>query len=49
METDSLKEQLQNHARTIGILIAEKTELGASLNQSQTALREQSGWLEKLE
>ena len=31
----ALKDQLQVHIQTIGILVAEKTELASTLNQSQ--------------
>ncbi len=33
-EMGALKEQLQVHIQTIGILVAEKTELQSSLNQN---------------
>ena len=40
-----VKEQLQVHAQTTGILIAEKAELTAALNQAQQSVRQTSGLL----
>lgn len=42
-EINPLKEQLQVHAQTTGILIAEKAELTAALAQSQKAAKQNSG------
>ena len=41
-EIDPLKEQLQVHAQTTGILIAEKAELTAALSQAQQSIRQSS-------
>lgn len=42
-EVNPLKEQLQVHAQTTGILIAEKAELTAALTQSQKTAKQNSG------
>ncbi|KAG1714782.1 Golgin subfamily A member 2 [Nymphon striatum] len=42
-EISSLKEQLQVHIQTIGILVAEKTELQSALSQSQRAAKQKTG------
>lgn len=42
-EINPLKEQLQIHTQTTGILIAEKAELTAALAQSQKAAKQNSG------
>lgn len=42
-EINPLKEQLQVHAQTTGILIAEKAELTAALAQSQRTVKQNSG------
>lgn len=42
-EINPLKEQLQVHAQTTGILIAEKAELTAALAQSQKTVKQNSG------
>lgn len=42
-EVSPLKEQLQVHAQTTGILIAEKAELTAALAQSQRIAKQNSG------
>lgn len=39
-ELNPLKEQLQIHAQTTGILVGEKAELTAALLQSQTTARQ---------
>lgn len=41
-EIDPLKEQLQVHTQTTGILIAEKAELTAALSQAQQSIRQSS-------
>lgn len=43
-EINPLKEQLQVHAQTTGILIAEKAELTAALAQSQKTAKQNSGY-----
>ncbi|XP_025154179.1 golgin subfamily A member 2 isoform X2 [Harpegnathos saltator] len=47
-EINPLKEQLQVHAQTTGILIAEKAELTAALAQSQKAAKQNSEELEEM-
>ena len=42
-EINPLKEQLQIHTQTTGILIAEKAELTAALSQAQQSVRKSSG------
>lgn len=42
-EINPLKQQLQVHAQTTGILIAEKAELTAALTQSQRIAKQNSG------
>lgn len=42
-EKNPLKEQIQVHAQTTGILIAEKAELTAALEQNQKIARQYSG------
>jgi hypothetical protein len=42
-EINPLKEQLQAHAQTTNILIAEKAELMAALTQSQKTAKQNSG------
>ncbi|XP_011630307.1 golgin subfamily A member 2 [Pogonomyrmex barbatus] len=47
-EINPLKEQLQVHAQTTGILIAEKAELTAALTQSQKIAKQNSEELEEM-
>lgn len=47
-EVDPLKEQLHIHMQTTGILIAEKAELTAALNQAQQAIRQNSEGAEEM-
>jgi chromosome segregation ATPase len=47
-ELGALKEQLQVHIQTIGILVAEKTELQSSLNQNQKAAESRQAEIEEL-
>ncbi|XP_076164834.1 golgin subfamily A member 2 isoform X1 [Ptiloglossa arizonensis] len=47
-EINPLKEQLQIHTQTTGILIAEKAELIAALNQAQQSTRQSSGEIEEI-
>ncbi|XP_032682867.1 golgin subfamily A member 2-like [Odontomachus brunneus] len=47
-EVNPLKEQLQVHAQTTGILIAEKAELTAALTQSQKTAKQNSEELEEM-
>ncbi|KAF3424943.1 hypothetical protein E2986_09406 [Frieseomelitta varia] len=47
-EVNPLKEQLQVHAQTTGILIAEKAELTAALNQAQQSVRQTSEEAEEM-
>ncbi|KAL4219452.1 putative golgin subfamily A member 2-like protein 5 [Mactra antiquata] len=47
-ELGPLKEQLQVHIQTIGILVAEKTELQSQLGQSQKITDQRSAELEEL-
>lgn len=42
-EINPLKEQLQIHTQTTGILIAEKAELTAALAQSQRTAKQNAG------
>jgi len=42
-EINPLKEQIQVHAQTTGILIAEKAELTAALEQNRKLARQYSG------
>lgn len=42
-EINPLKEQLQVHTQTTGILIAEKAELTAALAQSQRTAKQNAG------
>lgn len=42
-EQVSLKDQLQVHIQTIGILVAEKTELQSSLSLSQQTAKQKAG------
>lgn len=42
-EVNPLKEQLQVHTQTTGILIAEKAELTAALAQSQRTAKQNAG------
>lgn len=44
-EQSSLREQLQVHIQTIGILVAEKTELQSSLSQCQQTAKQRAGML----
>uniref|UniRef100_T1IVN4 Golgin subfamily A conserved domain-containing protein n=1 Tax=Strigamia maritima TaxID=126957 RepID=T1IVN4_STRMM len=48
-ELGSLKEQLQVHIQTIGILVAEKTELQSSLNQSQQSAKQKAAEAEEFQ
>ncbi|XP_018332805.1 golgin subfamily A member 2 [Agrilus planipennis] len=48
-ELGPLKEQLQTHAQTLGILVAEKTELSTSLSQSQLTLKQKIAECEELQ
>ncbi|XP_022256148.1 golgin subfamily A member 2-like [Limulus polyphemus] len=45
----SLKDQLQVHIQTIGILVAEKTELQSSLSQSQQTAKQKAVEIEELQ
>ncbi|CAK9822282.1 Golgin subfamily A member 2 [Anthophora retusa] len=47
-EVNPLKEQLQVHTQTTGILIAEKAELSAALSQAQQSVRQSSGLFSNL-
>lgn len=47
-EIGALKEQLQVHIQTIGILVAEKTELQSSLNQNQKLAEARHSEVEEL-
>ncbi|XP_054012091.1 golgin subfamily A member 2-like [Hylaeus anthracinus] len=47
-EINPLKEQLQIHTQTTGILIAEKAELTAALSQAQQSTRQSSGEIEEI-
>ncbi|XP_017883110.1 golgin subfamily A member 2-like [Ceratina calcarata] len=47
-EVNPLKEQLHLHTQTTGILIAEKAELTAALNQAQQAIRQNSEGAEEM-
>ncbi|KAK3088299.1 hypothetical protein FSP39_017253 [Pinctada imbricata] len=47
-EVGPLKEQLQVHIQTIGILVAEKTELQSQVNQSQKLAEQRLGEIEDL-
>ncbi|KAH7932028.1 hypothetical protein HPB51_029576 [Rhipicephalus microplus] len=42
-EQGALKDQLQVHIQTIGILVAEKTELQSALSQSQQTAKQKAG------
>lgn len=42
-EVESLREQLQVHIQTIGILVAEKSELQSSLTHTTHALNQKAG------
>ncbi|GIY61496.1 golgin subfamily A member 2 [Caerostris darwini] len=44
-----LKDQLQVHIQTIGILVAEKTELQSSLSLSQQTAKQKAGEIEELQ
>lgn len=48
-ELGSLREQLQVHIQTIGILVAEKTELQSSLSQSQQTAKQKAGESDELQ
>lgn len=47
-ELGPIQEQLQYHIQTVGILVAEKTELSAMLTQAQTNLKQKAGECEEL-
>ncbi|XP_037374364.1 LOW QUALITY PROTEIN: golgin subfamily A member 2-like [Talpa occidentalis] len=47
-EQGALREQLQSHIQTIGILVSEKTELRAALADAQQAARQKAGESEEL-
>lgn len=47
-EMGQIQEQLQNHIQTIGILVAEKTELSAMLSQAQSGCKQKTVELEEL-
>ncbi|XP_076665638.1 golgin subfamily A member 2 [Andrena cerasifolii] len=47
-EINPLKEQLEIHTQTTGILIAEKAELTAALNQAQQSVRKSSEEMEEI-
>nr|XP_034177776.1 golgin subfamily A member 2-like isoform X1 [Osmia lignaria] len=47
-ELNPLKEQLQVHTQTTGILIAEKAELSAALNQAQQTARQNAEEVEEM-
>lgn len=42
-EVENLREQLQVHIQTIGILVAEKSELESKLTHSDHALKRKAG------
>lgn len=42
-EVENLREQLQVHIQTIGILVAEKSELDSKLTHSDLALKRKAG------
>lgn len=46
-ELAPIQEQLQNHVQTIGILVAEKTELSAMINQAQASCKQKVSELEE--
>lgn len=48
-ELGPIQEQLQYHIQTVGILVAEKTELSAMLTQAQTNLKQKSGECDELQ
>ncbi|XP_054713090.1 golgin subfamily A member 2-like, partial [Uloborus diversus] len=48
-EQVSLNDQLQVHIQTIGILVAEKTELQSSLSLSQQSAKQKAGEVEELQ
>ncbi|XP_063917871.1 golgin subfamily A member 2 [Zophobas morio] len=48
-EMSSLREQLQCHIQTVGILVAEKTELVANLSQFQLAAKQKTSECEELQ
>lgn len=48
-ELGPVQEQLQYHIQTVGILVAEKTELSAMLTQAQTNLKQKIGECEELQ
>lgn len=48
-EQGSLREQLQVHIQTIGILVAEKTELQSSLSQYQQTAKQKAGEVEEFQ
>ncbi|XP_055925360.1 golgin subfamily A member 2-like isoform X1 [Argiope bruennichi] len=48
-EQVALKDQLQVHIQTIGILVAEKTELQSSLSLSQQTAKQKAGEIEELQ
>lgn len=48
-ELGPIQEQLQYHIQTVGILVAEKTELSAMLTQAQTNLKQKAGEYEELQ
>lgn len=47
-ELSPLREQLQTHMQTVGILVGEKSELGATLSQSQLMLKQKTSENEEL-
>lgn len=48
-EQGSLKEQLQVHIQTIGILVAEKTELQSSLSQTQQIAKQKAAEIDEFQ
>lgn len=49
VNVENLQEQLQNHIKTVGILVGEKSELTASLNKTQNIIREKSIEVDELQ
>lgn len=49
VNVENLQEQLQNHIKTVGILVGEKSELSASLNKTQHLIRDKSTEIDELQ
>lgn len=49
VNVENLQEQLQNHIKTVGILVGEKSELSASLNKTQHLIRDKSSEIDELQ